>query len=97
MGGISLANKCLLLFGVAVVVIIVAAMIPPWLLVASAVDESQFETSRQIARLYPKTPLIDPSIRRVLRGEDSPEGEPELSIEYWARRAGTRGRSIGTS
>jgi len=83
MGGISLANKCLLLFGVAVVFIIVSAMIPPWLLVASAVDESQFETSRQIARLYPSTPLIDPKIQRVLRGEDSPESESDLSIQYW--------------
>ena len=84
MGGISLANKCLLLFGVAVVFIIVAAMIPPWLLVASAVDESQFETSRQYALLYPSTPLIDPKIQRVLRGEDSPESESDLSIQYWS-------------
>ncbi len=83
MGGISLANKCLLLFGITVVFIITAAMIPPWVLVASAVDESQFETSRQIAWLYPTTPLIDPKIRWILHGEESPGNEDDLSIEYW--------------
>jgi len=83
MGGISLANKCLLLFGIAVLFIIVAAMMPPWLLVGSVVDESQFETSRQIARLYPTTPLIDPKIRWVLQGEGLPETENDLTIEYW--------------
>ncbi|MEQ9617277.1 MAG: HAMP domain-containing sensor histidine kinase [Phycisphaerales bacterium] len=83
MGGISLANKCLILFGIAVVFIITAAMMPPWLLVASAVDESQFETSRQIARLYPTTPLIDPKIRWVLQGDDGQGSQSDLAIEYW--------------
>jgi len=46
--GISLANKCLLLFGAAVILIIVAALSVPWLRMNSLVDEGQFETSRQL-------------------------------------------------
>jgi signal transduction histidine kinase len=46
--GISLANKCLLLFGTAVILIIVAALSVPWVRMNSIVDEAQFDTSRQL-------------------------------------------------
>jgi signal transduction histidine kinase len=46
--GISLEHKCLLLFGAAVILIIVAALSVPWLRMNSIVDEGQFETSRQL-------------------------------------------------
>jgi two-component system, NarL family, sensor histidine kinase BarA len=46
--GISLEHKCLLLFGAAVILIIVAALSVPWLRMNSLVDEGQFETSRQL-------------------------------------------------
>lgn len=46
--GISLANKCLLLFGAAVVLIIVAALLVPWLRMNTLVDEGEYETSRQL-------------------------------------------------
>lgn len=46
--GISLANKCLLLFGGAIVLIVMAALSVPWLRMNSLVDEGQFELSRQM-------------------------------------------------
>ena len=50
--GISLANKCLLLFGAAVVLIIVAALAVPWLRMNSIVDESQKDLSRQLVTVW---------------------------------------------
>src|SRR5690349_18221932 len=46
--GISLEHKCLMLFGAAVILIIVAALSVPWLRMNSIVDEGQFETSGQL-------------------------------------------------
>ncbi len=46
--GISLANKCLLLFGTAIVLIIVAALTVPWLRMNAIVDEGQIEGSRKL-------------------------------------------------
>jgi signal transduction histidine kinase len=50
--GISLANKCLLLFGAAVVLIILAALSVPWLRMNAIVDESQKELSRQLVLVW---------------------------------------------
>ncbi len=47
--GISLANKCLLLFGLAVVVIVTAALVVPWVRMRVVVDSAQTEASRQLA------------------------------------------------
>jgi len=46
--GISLANKCLLLFGGAVAAIVLAALIFPFFRMNSLVDEGQLELSRQM-------------------------------------------------
>lgn len=46
--GISLANKCLLLFGGAVVLIVLLALSVPWLRMNALVDEGQLELSRQM-------------------------------------------------
>ncbi|MBS0186474.1 MAG: HAMP domain-containing protein [Planctomycetes bacterium] len=46
--GISLANKCLLLFGGAVAVIVLAALMFPFFRMNSLVDEGQLELSRQM-------------------------------------------------
>lgn len=62
--GISLANKCLLLFGAAVILIIVAALSVPWLRMNSLVDEGQFETSRQL--------VIEWQNRAALEGDAAP-------------------------
>ncbi len=50
--GISLANKCLLLFGAAVVLIIVAALFVSWLRMSAIVDESQRELSRELVESW---------------------------------------------
>jgi signal transduction histidine kinase len=50
--GISLANKCLLLFSVAVLAIVSVALIVPWLRLADLIDEAQIETCRQLASVY---------------------------------------------
>lgn len=46
--GISLANKCLLLFGGAVAAIVLAALVFPFFRMNSLVDEGQLELSRQM-------------------------------------------------
>lgn len=45
---ISLANKCLLLFGLAVVMIIVAALSVPWVRMNQLIDESELAVSRSV-------------------------------------------------
>lgn len=50
--GISLANKCQLLFGAAVVVIVAAALLVPWIHTPQTVRESQFEVARQLAAAW---------------------------------------------
>jgi len=45
---ISLANKCMLLFGLAVVMIIVAALSVPWMRMNQLIDESELAVSRQV-------------------------------------------------
>lgn len=50
--GISLANKCLILFGLAVVLIIVAALAVPWIRMNAIVDDAQKELSRQLVDVW---------------------------------------------
>jgi signal transduction histidine kinase len=47
--GISLANKCLLLFGGAVVLVVLIAMAAPWLRMSNLVDAGQLDVSRAMA------------------------------------------------
>ncbi len=47
--GLSLANKCQLLFGLAVVLILTAALSVPWIRMQRMVDEGQFEVASQLA------------------------------------------------
>ena len=47
--GISLANKCLILFGCAIVMILVGALLVPWVGVRGLVHESQVEIAGQVA------------------------------------------------
>ncbi len=51
-GRISLANKCLLLFGAAVLLVVVAALSIPWLRMNSLVDEAQKDLSRQLVEVW---------------------------------------------
>lgn len=74
--GISLANKCLLLFGAAVVLIIVAALSVSWLRMSAIVDESQRELSRELvaawetsaAELTGSGPLLRPGVEADVGG-----------------------------
>jgi two-component system, NarL family, sensor histidine kinase BarA len=47
--GISLANKCQLLFGVAIVLIVTAALSVPWVRTTSMVRDGQVEVARQLS------------------------------------------------
>ena len=49
---ISLANKCLLLFGLAVVAIVAAALTVAWFRMNAMVDEAEFEQARQVGAVY---------------------------------------------
>ncbi len=74
--GMSLANKCLLLFGGAIVLIVVAALSLPWWRMSRLVDEGQFEVSRSLVGAWiragedlaqldqPGQPAISPAARR---------------------------------
>lgn len=53
--GLSLANKCQLLFGAAIILIIAAALLAPWFRMGAIIDLGQLENSRQIARLWLNT------------------------------------------
>lgn len=86
--GVSLANKCQLLFGGAVVTIVAAAMVGPWFRLPAIVDEAQMETSRQIAELWAVSPLIDPDtaarFRAGLRASEAAQRQQQsLDIRWW--------------
>ncbi|MGD9688239.1 MAG: sensor histidine kinase [Phycisphaerales bacterium] len=49
---VTLANKCLFLFGIAAVVIILAALMVPWLRMNALVDDDGVEASRQMVRVW---------------------------------------------
>jgi len=92
--GISLANKCQLLFGFAVVVILAAALSVPWFRTRLLVRDYQVEVARQIADAW----LADrielgrlgaPGMARHGFGELSTgaEGEPILRLAFvWVDR-----------
>jgi two-component system sensor histidine kinase BarA len=50
--GISLANKCQILFGAAVVALLAAALAVPWTRTSAIVSDSQLEVSRQLAETW---------------------------------------------
>lgn len=50
--GISLANKCVLLFGAAAVLIIVAALAVPWVRMNAIVDVQALDTCREMVRVW---------------------------------------------
>jgi signal transduction histidine kinase len=70
--GISLANKCLLLFGAAVVLIIVAALAVASYRMYSVVDEGHRDTARQVVLAWER--LVS---EKALAGRETPVGEEE--------------------
>ena len=61
---VSLANKCQLLFGGAVILIVIASLIGPWLRVGTVIDESELGALRDLA-LSQTDGSDDLSIRRL--------------------------------
>jgi signal transduction histidine kinase len=79
--GISLANKCLLLFGMAVVLIIVSALAVPWVRMTAIVDESQRELSRQLVNVWEKAVRDQAGLGPVLRsGPDEVVGDAHVTL-----------------
>jgi signal transduction histidine kinase len=63
---LSLANKCLLLFGGAIVAILLAALTAPYFRMSALVDEGQLEISRQMVAMWEKLDerfQTDPSLQ----------------------------------
>ncbi len=58
---ISLANKCQLLFGAAVVLILGATLAVPWIMTGSLVEDGQLEAARQVADDRIQTGAIEPT------------------------------------
>jgi signal transduction histidine kinase len=72
LSGISLANKCQMIFGVSVVAILAAALSVPWVGTRQLVDDYQIEAARQIADAW----LAD----RIELGTLEPPGLPLLEL-----------------
>jgi signal transduction histidine kinase len=86
--GISLSNKCQLLFGFSVVVILTAALTVPWIRTQSLVSEYQVEVSRQLAdawlagRVVPDgPPAVDPGDKPAADAEPPDAADPRLHID----------------
>ncbi|HED53517.1 MAG TPA: HAMP domain-containing histidine kinase, partial [Phycisphaerales bacterium] len=58
--GISLANKCILLFGGAIVLIVSMALLAPWLRMNALVRESQLDLSRQLVAAWDRAERENP-------------------------------------
>ena len=91
--GISLANKCQILFGVAVVALLGGALGGPWIRTGSIVTDSQLELSRELANeiLSRETLEADalgqPLTGRIYRvgelvGESQSESDPFLQSSF---------------
>jgi signal transduction histidine kinase len=70
LSGISLANKCQLLFGAAIVLILIGALAVPWTRTQALVRQSQLEMARQLADAW----IAD---RIQLGTPEQPGGLPE--------------------
>jgi len=81
--GISLANKCQLLFGAAIVAIIVSAMSVPWMRTQSAIRESQLEVARQLAEAWIQN--------RVQLGPQASESDSSATLENLVESSEERG------
>ncbi len=85
--GISLANKCQLLFGTAVLLIVTAALIVPWVRLARIVDDAQVENSRLIAELWAEGPLAGAEAwyyqRQDSDGFPVRGGRRDLEVDWW--------------
>ncbi len=77
--GISLANKCLLMFGGAIVLIVLAALSVPWLRMNTLVDEGQLELSRQMVETWLRLDAEE-GVGGAVVGRDEPLGVVHAGI-----------------
>ena len=84
--GISLANKCILLFGAAIILIVTVALAAPWIRMNAIVAETQLELSRQLVSVW-ETGGFNPE---RLPGRD-PIPAARLSIDEFRVEAGENG------
>lgn len=75
---LSLADKCALLFGAAIVLILAVALLVPWARMGAVVDQSQLYTSRQLLDLWEAQ--RNPSSAQSPGAE--PEAPPDARIEF---------------
>ncbi|MBC24520.1 MAG: hypothetical protein CMJ32_11495 [Phycisphaerae bacterium] len=85
--GLSLANKCQLIFGSAVLLILAGALSVPWFHTAEVVKSNQLEVSRQLADTWMENGFmlgrsegIPIPMRVVMIDEIMPESEPDLFL-----------------
>ena len=82
--GLSLAKKVQLLFSGALVLIVLLALVVPWIRAREVVDQAQLETNRQIVRLYQSDLLVKPELYPLLfGGEEREEFERNLLIRFY--------------
>ncbi len=60
--GLSLADKCLVLFGGAVVLIVCVALAAPWFRMFALVEEGQLELSRTLASVWLRSDATNPTL-----------------------------------
>jgi signal transduction histidine kinase len=58
---LSLASKCLLVFSVATALVVLAAMVAPWIRMTRLIDEGQLEVSRQMVAIWERLAEEDAS------------------------------------
>lgn len=66
--------------------IVIAAMVGPWIRLGRIVDEAQLESSRQIAEIWTRSQVVDPEILRFLNPIDAESANAaprSLEIRWW--------------
>lgn len=88
--GISLANKCLLVFGGAIVLIVLSALSVPFLRMNTLVDDGQLEVSRMLSGAWEKA---DAEARASADGSAEAERDAEASrvVDRVIRQGGSTG------
>ncbi|MFG0258480.1 MAG: ATP-binding protein [Phycisphaerales bacterium JB043] len=62
--GLSLASKCQILFGIAVLFLVAGAVVVPWLRAGRLVDRAQHDASRRISAIWPDLASLTVPVER---------------------------------
>ncbi|HLP84368.1 MAG TPA: HAMP domain-containing sensor histidine kinase [Phycisphaerales bacterium] len=94
--GMSLAKKCLLVFGAATTLIVLLALVVPWMRMTYLIDEGQLEVSRQMVDTWQR--VGEEQGRASLMGPPAPGSTmrvvPRLVEDIREVRAGVEAREI---